>query len=129
MQWPRFFTHAGVCGCPPSDERDAIQILNRSHEASAQLKQPVSLSKTPIDSSLLRPFVATDLTASCKCSQAPPYSWVVGTNSPLILLMPELGLLYILSSSDPLCGEKKKETVRNSWEILGKQFPCSRQLL
>lgn len=29
---------------------------------------------------------------------------VVGTNSPLILLMPEVGLLYILSSSDPLCG-------------------------
>lgn len=28
---------------------------------------------------------------------------VVGTNSPLILLMPEVGLLYILSSSDPLC--------------------------
>lgn len=31
---------------------------------------------------------------------------VVGTDSPLILLMPEEGLLYILSSSDPLCGRE-----------------------
>lgn len=39
-----------------------------------------------------------------------PSSGVVGTNSPLILLMPELGLLYILSSSDPLCGDKRQKT-------------------
>lgn len=64
--------------------------------------------------------VTTDQMASCKFRQALLYSGVVGTNSPLILLMPELGLLYILSSSDPLCEEKKKtdKTVRQSCEIM-----------
>ena len=33
----------------------------------------------------------------------------VRTYSPLILFTPELGLLYILSSSDPLYREGKKE--------------------
>ena len=32
-----------------------------------------------------------------------------GPYSPLILLTPELGLLYMLSSSDPLCGEPQNK--------------------
>ena len=53
--------------------------------------------------------VSINQIASCNFHQAPPSLGVVGTNSPLILLMPELGLLYILSSSDPLCKKEKKD--------------------
>lgn len=106
-----FQSHAVVCGCPPTEERDVFQTLKSSHEITVQLTQSVSLFKHLLSLwFLLLLSVTTDEMASCKFCQSLPYSGVVGTNSPLILLMPELGLLYILNSSDPLCGDKKKET-------------------
>lgn len=125
MQWYPLCllqSHAVVCGCPPTEERDVIQALNSSHQRTVELTQPVSLFKhLLILSFLLMLSVTTDQLASCKFCQSPPFSGVVGTNSPLILLMPELGLLYILSSSDPLYGRKKKRqrhTVRHSCETI-----------
>lgn len=50
---------------------------------------------------LIKGRVVLPLTGKCLSFMA------VGTNSPLILLMPEVGLLYILSSSDPLCWGKR----------------------
>lgn len=40
-----FQSHAVVCGCPPTEECDAIQTLKCSHERTVQLTQPVSLFK------------------------------------------------------------------------------------
>ncbi len=112
MQWYLLClsqSHAVVCGCPPTEERDVIQTLNCSHERTVQLTQPVSLFKHLLILWFhLMLSATTDQMASWKCRQAPPCSVVVGTNSPLILLMPELGLLYILSSSDPLCRKRDK---------------------
>lgn len=48
MQWYPlclFQSHAVVCGCPPTEERDVILTLNSSHERTVQLTQAVSLFK------------------------------------------------------------------------------------
>lgn len=118
-----FQSHAVMCGCPPTEERDAIQTLKCSHERTVQLTQPVSLFKYLYFDFFVLLSVPKDQMALCKFCQSFPCSGVVGTNSPLILLMPELGLLYILNSSDPLCrkaNERQRQKVRHSCEIMGK---------
>lgn len=37
-----FSSHAVVCGCPPTVERDVIQTLHNSSKKTFQLAQPIS---------------------------------------------------------------------------------------
>lgn len=65
-------------------------------------------------------FMVCEMPTSKPLQLPPPsYAGAVETNLPLMLLMPEMGLSYILNSSDPLCLERKKDknTVIQNSEI------------